>query len=188
DRYARHASVVIVKPGGTGSPRLVISARFAPLPPRRSLRSLFPSVKSYTNLGTTAPSATSTDHDFRLLHDCTDKKPHETAPTLTNHIIPDQTINNGLIQFPQTDSLPYPNNSLHQWFTPLVQTIGSHQFHRCSPSFTPAPETGDRSPLLGSIRTAGPPSRGQPLSPGCPPAPDGPAFHGQSGAGVEPPC
>jgi len=38
-----HASVVIVKPGGTGRPRLVISARFAPLPPRRSLRSLFPS-------------------------------------------------------------------------------------------------------------------------------------------------
>src|SRR5690606_1813599 len=28
-------SVVIVKPGGTGMPRLVISARFAPLPPRR---------------------------------------------------------------------------------------------------------------------------------------------------------
>src|SRR5215471_15852538 len=42
----------MVKPGGTGRPRLVISARFAPLPPRRSLRSLLPSVKSYTNFGT----------------------------------------------------------------------------------------------------------------------------------------
>jgi hypothetical protein len=45
-RYTLQASVVIVKPGGTGSPRFVISARFAPLPPSRSLRSLLPSVKS----------------------------------------------------------------------------------------------------------------------------------------------
>src|SRR5665647_3438405 len=44
--YARQASVVMVNPGGTGSPSLVISARFAPLPPRRSLRSLLPSLKS----------------------------------------------------------------------------------------------------------------------------------------------
>ncbi len=47
-RYSRHASVVMVKPGGTGSPIRVISARLAPLPPSRSLRSLFPSMKSYT--------------------------------------------------------------------------------------------------------------------------------------------
>ena len=45
-RYWRQASVVMMKPGGTGRPRLVISARFAPLPPSRSFRSLFPSVKS----------------------------------------------------------------------------------------------------------------------------------------------
>ncbi len=37
--YSRQASVVIVKPGGTGSSRTeVISARLAPLPPSRSLR------------------------------------------------------------------------------------------------------------------------------------------------------
>src|SRR5215472_12545398 len=42
----------MVKPGGTGRPRLVISARLAPLPPRRSLRSLFPSVKAFANFGT----------------------------------------------------------------------------------------------------------------------------------------
>ena len=47
-RYARHASVVIVKPGGTGSPSLVISARFAPLPPSSSFWSLSPSAKAYT--------------------------------------------------------------------------------------------------------------------------------------------
>src|SRR6266849_2088055 len=35
-RYARQASVVMVKPGGTGIPALVISAAPAPLPPRRS--------------------------------------------------------------------------------------------------------------------------------------------------------
>src|SRR5215470_2575205 len=40
----------MVNPGGTGRPRLVISARLAPLPPSRSLRSLLPSVKSYTYL------------------------------------------------------------------------------------------------------------------------------------------
>jgi hypothetical protein len=31
-----HARVEIVNPGGTGIPSEVISARFAPLPPRRS--------------------------------------------------------------------------------------------------------------------------------------------------------
>src|SRR4051794_27216918 len=41
----------MTKPGGTGSPIRVISARFAPLPPSRSLRSLLPSTKSYTYLG-----------------------------------------------------------------------------------------------------------------------------------------
>ena len=47
-RYARHASVEIVKPGGTGSPSLTISARFAPFPPNRSFWSLSPSEKSKT--------------------------------------------------------------------------------------------------------------------------------------------
>src|SRR6185312_17284590 len=50
DRYSRQASVVMVNPGGTGNPSLVISARFAPLPPSRSFWSLSPSVKSNTNL------------------------------------------------------------------------------------------------------------------------------------------
>ena len=49
-RYARHASVVIVKPGGTGRPSFVISARLAPFPPRRSFMDLSPSEKSYTYL------------------------------------------------------------------------------------------------------------------------------------------
>ena len=44
----RHASVSTVKPGGTGRPRFVISARFAPLPPSRSRCSLEPSAKSWT--------------------------------------------------------------------------------------------------------------------------------------------
>ena len=55
-RKVVQASVVIVNPGGTGRPRLVISARLAPLPPSRSLRSLFPSLKSYTYLGTMSSS------------------------------------------------------------------------------------------------------------------------------------
>ena len=37
------AAVETVKPGGTGSPALVISARPAPLPPRVSFMSLLPS-------------------------------------------------------------------------------------------------------------------------------------------------
>jgi hypothetical protein len=45
-RYSLHASVVMVNPGGTGRPRFVISARLAPLPPRRSFMSLLPSRKS----------------------------------------------------------------------------------------------------------------------------------------------
>ena len=32
--YAAHCSVVMVKPGGTGRPIELMSARFAPLPPR----------------------------------------------------------------------------------------------------------------------------------------------------------
>jgi len=32
-RYALHASVVTIKPGGTGTPRRCMSARLAPLPP-----------------------------------------------------------------------------------------------------------------------------------------------------------
>ena len=32
--YSRHASVVMTKPGGTGSPAAVMRARPAPLPPR----------------------------------------------------------------------------------------------------------------------------------------------------------
>src|SRR3954469_1839777 len=46
--YARHASVLIVNPGGTGRPSLVISARLAPLPPSRNFCSLEPSSKAYT--------------------------------------------------------------------------------------------------------------------------------------------
>src|SRR5205823_14426603 len=45
-------SVEMVNPGGTGRPALVISARPAPLPPRRSfmvrLPSAFPFAKKYT--------------------------------------------------------------------------------------------------------------------------------------------
>src|SRR4030088_2479091 len=50
--YSRHASVWIVKPGGTGSPAFVISASPAPLPPRTSfilpLPSALPPPKKYT--------------------------------------------------------------------------------------------------------------------------------------------
>jgi hypothetical protein len=44
---------VIVKPGGTGRPRFDISARFAPLPPKRfripASPSALPSPKPYTH-------------------------------------------------------------------------------------------------------------------------------------------
>ena len=43
--YALQAWVVMVKPGGTGSPALVISASPAPLPPRRARISALPSGK-----------------------------------------------------------------------------------------------------------------------------------------------
>src|SRR5438132_12165717 len=49
-----HASHAIVKPAGTGTPRFVISARFAPLPPSTSFMSPVPSAppspKKYTDL------------------------------------------------------------------------------------------------------------------------------------------
>src|SRR3954451_19787041 len=47
--YARHASVVIVKPAGTGTPSCVISASPMPLPPSSSLPPSEGSSKSYTN-------------------------------------------------------------------------------------------------------------------------------------------
>ena len=39
------ASVVMVKPGGTGTPRLAISATLAPLPPKRSRIAAAPSAR-----------------------------------------------------------------------------------------------------------------------------------------------
>src|SRR5271163_3771434 len=52
----------MVKPGGTGSPRLAISARLAPLPPNRSRRpalpSALPSPKVKTHLSDFGAAAT----------------------------------------------------------------------------------------------------------------------------------
>ena len=45
-RCSLQASVVMVNPGGTGRPRLVISPRLAPLPPSRSFMSRLPCSKS----------------------------------------------------------------------------------------------------------------------------------------------
>ena len=45
-RVAPEALSTEYAPGGTGRPRLVISARLAPLPPSRSFWSLLPSLKS----------------------------------------------------------------------------------------------------------------------------------------------
>src|SRR6185437_6390726 len=42
-RYWMHSLHAIVNPGGTGTPRFVISARFAPLPPRTLVMSRVPS-------------------------------------------------------------------------------------------------------------------------------------------------
>src|SRR4051812_26368680 len=46
----------MVKPGGTGSPRLAISARFAPLPPSRSRISALPSALPSPNVNTHLPA------------------------------------------------------------------------------------------------------------------------------------
>src|SRR5438093_4665109 len=52
-RYSVHAPHAIVNPGGTGTPRLVISARLAPLPPSTAFMSRVPSAlpapKKYTD-------------------------------------------------------------------------------------------------------------------------------------------
>src|ERR1700686_3809126 len=45
----------MVKPGGTGSPRLAISARLAPLPPSRSRRPALPSALPSPNVKTHLP-------------------------------------------------------------------------------------------------------------------------------------
>ena len=44
--YSRHPSVVIIKPGGTGRPIRHISAKLAPLPPKRSRILALPSLNS----------------------------------------------------------------------------------------------------------------------------------------------
>src|SRR3984885_1192177 len=46
----------MVKPGGTGNPRLAISARFAPLPPSRSRRSALPSALPSPKVKTHLPA------------------------------------------------------------------------------------------------------------------------------------
>src|ERR1700732_5177454 len=45
----------MVKPGGTGSPRLAISARLAPLPPSRSRRPALPSALPSPKVNTHLP-------------------------------------------------------------------------------------------------------------------------------------
>src|ERR1700733_13803563 len=45
----------MVKPGGTGRPRLAISARLAPLPPSRSRRPALPSALPSPNVNTHLP-------------------------------------------------------------------------------------------------------------------------------------
>src|SRR6478735_1292043 len=47
----------MVKPGGTGRPRLAISARFAPLPPKSSRIALLPSARPSPNVNTHLPAA-----------------------------------------------------------------------------------------------------------------------------------
>src|SRR5579863_3796901 len=48
----------MVKPGGTGRPRLAISARLAPLPPSRSRRPALPSALPSPNVNTHLPGLT----------------------------------------------------------------------------------------------------------------------------------
>src|ERR1700722_17195346 len=48
----------MVKPGGTGRPRLAISARLAPLPPNRSRSSALPSALPSPNVNTHLPAFT----------------------------------------------------------------------------------------------------------------------------------
>src|SRR3984957_16832686 len=50
-----HTEVGMVKPGGTGRPRLAISARLAPLPPSRSRRPALPSALPSPNVNTHLP-------------------------------------------------------------------------------------------------------------------------------------
>src|SRR5271163_3501375 len=45
----------MVKPGGTGRPRLAISARLAPLPPNRSRKAALPSALPSPNVNTHLP-------------------------------------------------------------------------------------------------------------------------------------
>src|SRR5665213_3286535 len=51
----------MVKPGGTGSPRLAISARLAPLPPSRSRKSALPSALPSPNVNTHLPDFAASD-------------------------------------------------------------------------------------------------------------------------------
>src|SRR3954468_21114659 len=50
----------MVKPGGTGRPRLAISARLAPLPPSRSRMSALPSALPSPNVNTHLPALAAT--------------------------------------------------------------------------------------------------------------------------------
>src|SRR6202035_5028102 len=54
----------MVKPGGTGSPRLAISARLAPLPPSRSRRPALPSALPSPKVNTHLPDFTASASGF----------------------------------------------------------------------------------------------------------------------------
>src|ERR1700760_965824 len=54
----------MVKPGGTGRPRLAISARLAPLPPKRSRMLALPSALPSPKVNTHLPDFTASDTDL----------------------------------------------------------------------------------------------------------------------------
>src|ERR1700754_5142785 len=56
----------MVKPGGTGRPRLAISARLAPLPPSRSRKPALPSALPSPNVNTHFPDGTEAAADLTV--------------------------------------------------------------------------------------------------------------------------
>src|SRR5512136_1007629 len=90
------ASVVMVKPAGTGMPKRVISCRLAPLPPRRFFCSARPSAfllpKKYTHFFTVAIESSDVPLpcDFRKVRDPREQVPHrleEREPILCQPLI-----------------------------------------------------------------------------------------------------
>src|SRR4051794_8644669 len=135
----------MMNPGGTGRPRLVISARFAPLPPKRSFRSLLPSAKSYTYFTVDTPASHASSLSSRGTPACGPAN----RVSQGRHGMADRSAAAGVV----TDNTGSARLSRD---TPSAVFRGSALTRRTEQSSAARPQVGGGRPADGTVSRSGP--------------------------------